>query len=302
MFQQRLDLMYSILEQDHLDGAALIPGPTFAYLTGLQYHTDERPKVLLLRKGSQPVLILPEFEAGKLAGNTLNIQPFTFGEDSEKWPAAFQKAAEAAGLAGKKYAVEPLSMRVRELRLLEDATPTTQFVSTTPRWETMRMRKDEDEVASMRKAAQIAEQAFLSMLKNISAGMTEKEVAAELVSQLLKHGSEPNFPFLPIIASGPNGANPHAVPSDRKLTHGELVVVDWGARYDGYCSDITRTVAVGEINPELNRVAQIVIDANAAGVAAARAGAPAHAVDNASRGVIENADFGQFFTHRTGHG
>ena len=302
MVQQRLDLMYSILEQDHLDGAVLIPGPTFAYLTGLQYHTDERPKVLILIKGRQPVLILPEFEAGKLAGNTLNIKPFTFGEDPEQWHTAFESAAAFAGLADRQLAVEPLSMRVRELRLLEEASPSTRFVPATPRWETMRMRKDEAEITSMRKAAQIAEQAFLAMLKNISAGMTEKEVAAELVSQLLKHGSEPNFPFLPIIASGPNGANPHAVPGERRLEPGDLVVVDWGARYNGYCSDITRTLAVGEVNPELIRVAQIVIDANAAGQKAARSGAPAFDVDNASRGVIEQADFGQYFTHRTGHG
>lgn len=302
MYPKRIDIMYALLEQDRLDGAALIPGPTFTYLTGLEYHKDERPKVLLLQKGVQPILILPEFEAGKLKGNALNIKAFTYGEDQAVWPETFKAAADYAGLSGKKFAVEPLQMRVRELRLLQDASPDAHFLSTTPRWETMRMRKDESELAKMRKAAQIAEQAFLAMVRVVKAGWTEKEAAAELVSQLLKHGSDPEFPFLPILAAGPNAANPHATPGERKLAEGDLVVVDWGARYDGYCSDITRTLAVGKIAPELEHAVQVVIDANRAGVAAAKTGVPASNVDDAARGVISEADFGQYFTHRTGHG
>ena len=302
MYEQRLKLLYSLLDQDHFDGAAFIPGATFTYLTGLHYHLDERPKVLLLGKGRQPVLILPEFEAGKLKENTLNIKSFTYGEDPDQWPQVFQQACENTGLADKKYAIEPLQLRVRELRLLEEASPSTRFISASAQLDTMRMQKDDGEITKMRKAAGIAQDAFLAMLANIRVGMTEKEVASELVAQLLKHGSDPNFPFLPIIASGPNAANPHANPGERRLTSGDLVVVDWGARYEGYCSDITRTLAVGEIAPELEMAAKIVAEANKAGKAAAKSGAVASAVDDAARHVIDEADYGQYFTHRTGHG
>ena len=302
MYQQRFSLLSSLLEQGNFDGAALIPGPTFTYLTGLHYGLDERPKVLLLGKNRPAVIILPEFEAGKLKGSSLEIKPFTYGEDPDQWPEVFRQACAYAGLANQQIAIEPLQLRVRELRLLEEASPSTQFISASAQLDLMRMQKDEAEIAKMRKAAEIAQDAFLAMLVNIKVGMSEKEVAAELVSQLLKHGSEPNFPFLPIVASGPNAANPHANPGDRKLTEGDLVVVDWGARYEDYCSDITRTIAVGKIMPELEMAAQIVAEANRAGKAAARVGVPASSVDDAARKVIDDADYGQYFIHRTGHG
>jgi Xaa-Pro dipeptidase len=132
--------------------------------------------------------------------------------------------------------------------------------------------------------------------------MTEKELAAELMTQLLKHGSEPELPFAPIISGGPNSANPHASPSERRLQAGDLLVVDWGATYDGYISDLTRTFAVGEVDEEYKKIHQIVQDANAAGRAAGKPGAPCAAVDKAARDVIEQAGYGVYFTHRTGHG
>ncbi len=132
--------------------------------------------------------------------------------------------------------------------------------------------------------------------------MTEKEIAAELVVQLLRHGSQSDMPFAPIVSSGPNSANPHAVPSDRKLRPGDLLVVDWGAAVDGYISDLTRTFAVGKVDEEYRKIHQIVLEANAAGRAAAQPGVPCANVDSAARTVIEKAGYGQYFTHRTGHG
>lgn len=132
--------------------------------------------------------------------------------------------------------------------------------------------------------------------------MTERELASELVMQLLQHGSEPELPFAPIVSSGPNGANPHASPGDRKLQAGDLLVVDWGAAYDGYISDLTRTFAVGEVEDEYLKIHRIVQEANAAGWRAAKPGVPCANVDKAAREVIEQAGYGIYFTHRTGHG
>ena len=120
--------------------------------------------------------------------------------------------------------------------------------------------------------------------------------------QLLKHGSSPEIPFFPIVSSGPNSANPHAAPSDRKFQAGDMLVVDWGAAYDGYISDLTRTFAIGEVAPEYQKIHQIVQASNAAGRAAGKPGAPCAAVDKAARDVIEAAGYGAYFTHRTGHG
>ena len=120
--------------------------------------------------------------------------------------------------------------------------------------------------------------------------------------QLLRNGSDPETPFSPIVSSGPNGANPHATPGNRRLTPGDLLVVDWGATYNGYISDLTRTLAIGPIDNEWEQIAKVVADANAAGRSTARPGIPAGDVDRAARTVIEKAGYGKYFTHRVGHG
>jgi Xaa-Pro dipeptidase len=166
----------------------------------------------------------------------------------------------------------------------------------------LRVRKDADEIALMRRAVKVAQDALEAILPSIMVGMTEKEIAAELVVQLLRHGSQSEMPFAPIVSCGPNSANPHASPSDRKLRPGDLLVVDWGAAVDGYISDLTRTFAVGKVDEEYRKIHQIVLEANAAGRAAAKPGVPCANVDIAARMVIEKAGYGQYFTHRTGHG
>lgn len=132
--------------------------------------------------------------------------------------------------------------------------------------------------------------------------MAEKEVAGELTLQLLRHGSEPEMAFSPIVSGGLNGANPHATPGTRQLQGGDLLVIDWGAVVDGYVSDITRTFAIGEVETEYQKIHQIVQEANAAGRAAGKPGDPCANVDIAARSVIEKAGYGDYFTHRTGHG
>jgi Xaa-Pro dipeptidase len=127
-------------------------------------------------------------------------------------------------------------------------------------------------------------------------------LASELVLQLLRAGSDSEFPFSPIVAGGPNSANPHAVPTDRKLVAGDMLVVDWGATVDGYFSDLTRTFAVSKIEKEMAVIAGLVLNANAAGRAAARPGITAGSVDQAARAEIERGGYGAQFTHRTGHG
>jgi Xaa-Pro dipeptidase len=119
---------------------------------------------------------------------------------------------------------------------------------------------------------------------------------------LLRHGSDPVFTFPPIISFGPNTANPHSFPSERKLEAGDLLLFDWGATYHGYASDITRTFAIGKVEPELAHIAQVVQQANAVARTLAAPGVAAGDIDLAARQVIEQAGYGKFFTHRTGHG
>jgi Xaa-Pro dipeptidase len=286
----------------HLEALALNPGPSLTYLTGLHFHLMERPVVALFTPHNPVILVLAELEAGKTANLPYPVQVFPYGEDPAIWPNAFRQAALAAQVDGRRVGVEPGRMRVLELRMLEGASESAQFISAEECLATLRMRKDQDEIEAMRKAAQIAQQALKETLPKVKAGITEHDLSAELTAQLLRAGSDVEFPFSPIISSGPNSANPHAVPSERRLGPGDLLVIDWGAGYKGYFSDITRTFAIGEVEDEFKRIAAIVRAANQAGREAVKPGATADSVDKAARDVIVKAGYGQYFTHRTGHG
>jgi Xaa-Pro dipeptidase len=301
-FLSRQAQLATALYTHHLDVLALNPGPSLTYLTGLNFHLMERPVVGLFTPHNPVILILPELEAGKTANLRYPIQVFPYGEDPAIWLNAFRQAALAAQLEGRRVGVEPGRMRVLELRMLEAAAETAEYLSAEESLAELRMRKDQSEIEAMRTAAQIAQQALNETLPKVETGVRERELAAELTMQLLRAGSDVELPFAPIVSSGPNGANPHAVPSERQLQAGDLLVVDWGAAYQGYFSDITRTFAIGEIEDEFRQIAAIVRQANQAGRAAVRPGVTAHTIDQAARDVIEKAGYGQFFTHRTGHG
>ena len=302
MTQTRLDKLNASLSTGGLDSVILNPGPTLSYLTGLNFHLMERPVVLFFAKDQTPALVLPELELQKVANLPYKLQVFSYSENPAEWDAAFRKAAQALGLDGKRIGVELRQLRLLEFRYVKNAAPEADFPDASDVLAQLRLRKDRTEVEAMRRAVQIAQSALEATIPLIKIGMTEKELSAELVMQLFKHGSEPEMPFSPIVSSGPNSANPHASPSDRKLQAGDLLVVDWGAAHGGYISDLTRTFAVGEVDAEYAKIHKIVQEANAAGRAASKPGVPCASVDKAARDVIEQAGYGKYFTHRTGHG
>ncbi len=301
-FLARQERLAAALIENKLDALALNPGPSLAYLTGLNFHLMERPVVVLFLPGRAPAIALPELETAKLSALPFAVQAYPYGEDPATWPGIFRNALQASDLEGRTVGVEPTRLRFLELRLLEAAAPTARFVSAETSLEQLRICKDASEVAAMRQAVDIAQRALQATLPFIKPGRTERQVASELTFQLLRAGSDPEFPFSPIVSAGPNSANPHASPSDRPLQNGDLLVIDWGAFYAGYVSDLTRTFAIGAVEEEFSRIHQIVLQANAAGRAACRLEAPAEVVDQVARQVIEQAGYGPYFTHRVGHG
>lgn len=167
--------------------------------------------------------------------------------------------------------------------------------------EGMRQVKEAEEIERISQAAAIADEGFAHMLEFIRAGMTEREVALELEFHMRKKGSQ-EMPFDIIAASGPNGARPHAIPGDRRLAAGDLLVLDFGAQVGGYCSDMTRTIAIGAASEEQRTMYEAVLAANQAGLAAVRAGVPCVEVDLVARESLGQAGFGEYFTHGLGHG
>ena len=164
----------------------------------------------------------------------------------------------------------------------------------------LRAAKTEEEIDAMRAAQAIAEQALEEVLGLIRPGMTEKQVMAELVYRTLRHGSEGNA-FDPIVVSGPNTSLPHGVPGERVIQKGDFVTMDFGCLKEGYCSDMTRTIAVGEATEEMRNVYGVVLRAQLAGIAVARAGIPGKEIDAAARKVITEAGYGDYFGHGFGH-
>jgi Xaa-Pro dipeptidase len=302
MIQSRFDRLNASLGTSGLDAVILNPGPSLTHLTGLHFHLMERPVVLLFAKDQEPAIVLPELELQKVASLPYKLQVFAYPENPSEWNNAFRKAVQALGLDGKRIGVDPRQLRLLEFRYVKAGAPEADYPDASDVLASLRLRKDQAEVEAMRRAVKIAQDALEATIPLIKIGLTEKELSSELVVQLLKHGSESELPFAPIVSGGPNGANPHAAPSDRKLQLGDLLVVDWGAAHDGYISDLTRTFAVGEVDAEYQKIHKIVQEANAAGRAAAKPGVPCADVDKAAREVIERAGYGVYFTHRTGHG
>ena len=164
----------------------------------------------------------------------------------------------------------------------------------------LRSLKTAEEVDSIIKAQRISEKALEAVLHIIKPGMTEREVAAELVYHMLKNGSEGNA-FDPIVVTGSKTSLPHGVPGDKVICAGDFITMDFGSLYNGYCSDMTRTVAVGHATDEMKTVYETVLKAQLAGIAASKAGVPGCEIDGAARKIIEDAGFGPNFGHGLGH-
>jgi Xaa-Pro dipeptidase len=299
---QRQQKLQKAIQKSGIQAAAFNPGPDMNYLSGLDFHLMERPVILILPQEGSPVMVLPELENAKMEDLPYPIRPFFYNENPDSWTDIFQAALQEAGAQKGKMGVIPRRLRLLELNYIQAAAPDLELVSAQDLISQMRMIKDSKEVEKMQEAVRIAECSLAAILSSIKPGLREKDLASRLVGRLLQQGSDPELPFFPIVSFGENSANPHAAPGDRILQEGDLVLIDWGAAYHGYYSDITRVFALGDLHPELEKIAQFVREANLAARAAVKPGVPASEIDRAARQVISKAGYGEFFTHRTGHG
>lgn len=299
---QRQIRLVKTLKESGFETLVITPGPLMTYLTGLNLGGMERPIVAMFSVGTEPVFVLPQLEKEQLSSVKFEYECFEYGENPVEWQFSFDQAAAYCGVFDKKIGIESQQMRVFVLRHLQESAWTTKFLDATHVIDSFRSIKEPFEIESIRKAVDVAENALRKTIGSFKTGMTEQEVAGELFVNLLQNGSSSAIPFQPIVASGPNSANPHAVPSDRKINEGDLLLIDWGANVDGYCSDLTRVFAVGKVDKELINIADVVHRANTAARSVAGPGVLASEVDKAARTVISDSGFARYFTHRTGHG
>lgn len=201
----------------------------------------------------------------------------------------------------RKIGIEENKLTVSEFKNLQKKFSGCDFVNISDVLTDLRSVKDKDEQILMQEAQDITDKAFTKILNDIRVGITEKEISAKLQYYMLDLGAE-RMSFDPIVASGPNGSMPHAVPTDRQIQDGDFVTLDFGCVYNGYCSDMTRTVAIGNITEEQKKVYDIVLKAQKETIKKARAGLTGTKIDAIARNIITDNGYGSFFGHALGHG
>jgi Xaa-Pro aminopeptidase len=282
-----------------LDALLLTPGPDLRYVTGYNAHESERLTCLVVPADSDPVLVVPRLElrgAHASPAGALGIELTGWDETDDPFALVAARLGSAAGTVG-------LSDRMWALMVLRfrAAMPGTEQVLASAALRELRARKSPAEVAALRAAGEAIDRVHAQVPGWLRPGRTEKQVAADIGEAILAEGHA-RVDFT-IVGSGPNGAIPHHTASDRVLQAGDAVVVDIGGTMpSGYCSDCTRTYAIGEPSEEFAAYYRVLQAAQEAAFLAVRPGVMAEAVDAAARKPITAAGYGEFFVHRTGHG
>ncbi|MGW0707166.1 M24 family metallopeptidase [Streptomyces sp. NPDC002643] len=279
-----------------LDGLLVAPGPDLVWLTGHRPPETERLTLLVLREGGDPVLVVPALEAPDAAeapgGPALTLRDWTDAEDPYGAAVSVLGPRGRFGVSDNTWALHLLALQRR--------LPDTAYVGIGESLPMLRAVKDTAELERMAAAGAAADAAYEQIREVRFAGRPESDIAADLAA-LLRGSGHSQVDFT-IVASGPNGANPHHEAGDRIVRRGDMVVLDFGGLKDGYGSDTSRTVHVGEPDPEEREVHDLVRAAQEAGFRAVRPGAACQDVDRAARAVITEAGYGDRFIHRTGHG
>ena len=293
----RLD---ALLDKSGADIIGFVPGENMVYFTGLHFHLSERP-ILGLHSRQGLSFIIPELEVTKLdARPELEARRFLW-TDQDGYQGAFNGAVAALAGDGATCALDGETLRYFEWLALEEAglsAADTRDIGA--EFLNMRARKSTDEIANMQRAIDISEAALAATIDWAQTGMTEREIADRLSAEMLSRGAQ-GLAFL-LVLTGEKSGLPHGNTGDRVWSDGEFLLIDFGARWNDYPADITRTFVAGEPTPQMRAMYEAVYAANKAAREFARPGVSCEAVDRAARDVIEAAGFGEFFIHRLGHG
>ena len=297
VYAARLARARALVAEAGLDGIVVGPGPDLVYLAGVEGDTIERLTALVIPAAGEPTVVVPRMELAKVRDTAvgslgLPLADWIDGEDP------YALVESALGFAPARFGV---SDALPALHVIPLSDRLGVPVLATEVLREGRMVKDAAEIAELRRAGEAIDAVHRRVPGLLRAGRTEREVAADISAAIVEEGHR-TVEFV-IVASGPNGADPHHEVSDRVIADGDIVVVDiGGAVPSGHNSDSTRTYAVGEPDPETARRIAVLVAAQQAAVDAVRPGITAEEVDAAAREVLDAAGLGAAFLHRTGHG
>ena len=298
--QARLDKLRRIMRANNIDIMALIPGANLRYLTGGVHYVMERPIVMFIALDGQPLAVIPKMEIPVFARHSIQSEIISW-TDAEGYNDAFRQGLDRLNPQGKTIGVEGFNMRFAEGEVIRQYATGATVTGIDDVMAELRIHKDADEIASLRKAIDISQQGLQATLDAVRVGMSEIEVALMLEDNLRQLGTE-GFAFDTILHAGGNTALPHMGPLDYRIQAGDPLLIDFGGIVDGYRADITRTVFVGEPKPEFIDFYNVVKSANAKGRETAKAGITAGALDVMTKQVLIDAGYEHLIRARTGHG
>ncbi len=297
VFRRRLDEIRNLVQRKNADFAFITPSPNYQYLTGYAYEMHERLVALLVRPDDDPCIIVPAFETSDHARNTWIREIVPWNEDENP----YNIIADFIGKRTDGVRVlldDTLPLGIFR-RLAQKLGGIDHFDSLTPYLERMRQVKSNDEIKLMKEAGKIIDKAVMNAFQQASVGMTELEVRQVVLNEIACHGASQTFAA---IQFDKNTALPHARSGDSELRPGNMVLMDCGCTIAGYHTDMTRVGVVGEPTDEQKRIHSIVLHALETAIERIGPGTACGAADGFARKVIQEAGYGEYFTHRLGHG
>ncbi|MFG3610921.1 M24 family metallopeptidase [Rummeliibacillus stabekisii] len=295
----KVQLIQQYLQEKNIDAAFITTPDNVFYLSGFRSDPHERLLGIMIFKEAEPFMICPKMEVpdAKAAGWAFEAVGH---EDTENAWEIFHHTTNTRNVPLHTLAIEKSHLTVERLEALQHFFNDTKYVGLDEQLNQMRLIKSEDELEKLREAAKLADYAIEVGCNEIAEGKTEIEILSAIEAAMKAKGVYMSFDTM--VLTGLNAASPHGTPGTQKIQKGDLVLFDLGVVYKGYCSDITRTVAFGEISDAQKEVYETVKKANEAAIELVKPGVLAKELDHASRKVIEDAGFGEYFTHRLGHG
>ncbi len=296
---ERVSRLAEELRKRGLDAVYIGPSTDLEYIGGLDTQPDERVRGLMIAKDGRCFAMTPLLYREEMVKAFGDVPFYSEWDDHEGFTGAFRRGCEHLGVAGGKIAFND-GVRAVDMLAIRDAMP-LQMVNGADILSGQRSRKDDGELELMRESSRIVDNVVAKLQKFIKPGMTEHAVAKK-IPEFFEEDGVVKCSFSPIVASGPNGSMPHYSGGERVIEENDVIILDLGGRWKGYCSDTTRTFFTGEPTSEMKEIYGIVRRAQAAGEAAVQAGATGQDVDRAARGVIVEAGYGKYFFNRVGHG
>lgn len=296
---ERYKNLRSVAQALSLDAVALVPGANFRRLFDANFHQNERPLMVVIPVEGAPSAIVPNLEMGSFKAIEFEGEVFDW-MDQSGYQSAFDAMFKTSGI--KRIGVEGQAMRVFVHHAMLAANNELEIIDAQKALAALRICKDAIEIKALRKAIAVSEQALQNTIEQVRIGMSEKQIESVLVQSLFAAGAD-EMSFDPIVAAADNSAKPHAsARDDYKIKAGDALLLDFGARVDGLCADITRTFFIQQCSDQQRDVYETVLAANLAGCAAVKPATTAHEIDDITTKVLEESKYKDRIRTKTGHG